>query len=121
MRKIFYFVVCMLLITGCVKKQYNPGNSTDPSGKLESGKSTLIIDVRTPEEYSSGHIDGAINIPLNVIANEIGNYTKDKSRKIFLYCRTGSRSGQALEILKNLGYTNAENIGGYEQARARLK
>lgn len=121
MRYLLYFVVLLLLVTCCVKKQDNPGNSTVPSSKPDLDKSILVIDVRTPEEYSTGHIDGAINIPVNVIENEIENHTKDKNQKILLYCRTGNRSGQALEMLKKLGYTNAENIGGYEEAKERLK
>ncbi len=119
MRYFLYFGVCMLIISGCVKKQNQPdavsSNLTAPNNSI------LIIDVRTPEEYSAEHIEEAVNIPVTIIEKEIGNYTKDKSRKILLYCRSGSRSGQALEILKNLGYTNAENIGGYEEAKAYLK
>ncbi len=121
MHYFLYFGACMLIMTGCVKKQDNPGTNTVPSVKSETDKSTLVIDVRTPEEYLSGHIDNAINIPVTVIEKEIKNYTTDKNQKILLYCRSGNRSGQALEVLKNLGYTNAENIGGYEEAKAYLK
>jgi phage shock protein E len=121
MRYLLYVVVLLLLVTCCVKKQNNTGNSAVPSGKPDPAKSILVIDVRTPEEYSAEHIGGAINIPVNVIEKEIENHTRDKSQKILLYCRTGNRSGQALEILKSLGYVNVENIGGYEEAQKRLK
>jgi phage shock protein E len=121
MRHFFYFAVCLFIITGCVTNQKNSANMTDSSSISTMNKAVLVIDVRSEAEYSDEHIQGAINIPETVIADEIKNHTKDKAQKILLYCRSGRRAGIALETLTGLGYTNVENIGGYEDAKARLK
>ncbi len=124
MRYLFYIAMCLLFVSGCTKKQDETGRSTDSSNFSESsktGESVLVIDVRTKQEYSSGYIKGAINIPYTEIANKIENYAVNKDQKILLYCLSGSRSGIALNTLKNLGYTNVENIGGFEDAKAYFK
>ena len=80
----------------------------------------LIIDVRTPSEYTSGHIDKAINIPYDVIGFKINAVTSEKDREVLLYCQSGRRSGIALKTLKDLGYRNAKNAGGYDALRKKL-
>ena len=74
------------------------------------------IDVRTPDEYASGHVSGAVNIPYDVIGEQIGQVTQDHEAVIYLYCRSGRRSGLALETLTAAGYRNAVNAGGLEEA-----
>lgn len=69
-----------------------------------------LIDVRTNEEYVAGHIDGAINLSLQDIqAGKTPTVAKDKP--IYVYCRSGNRSGQATIILKTAGYTNIIDLG----------
>ena len=73
-----------------------------------------IIDIRTPQEYSSGHIDGAINI--DFYATDFAQQLEklDKVATYSIYCRSGSRSGKALDIMKNLGFTDVADLqGGY--------
>lgn len=72
---------------------------------------TILIDVRTKEEYEDGHIPGSINIELDEI-EKIVDIVKDKNAHIYLYCRSGHRSGIALNKVKELGYTDLCNIGG---------
>ncbi len=74
----------------------------------------LWIYVRTVEEFNAGHIEGAAHIPFEEIAARISEVTTDKNATIHLYCRSGRRSGIAQETLKNLGFKNAVNEGGYE-------
>jgi phage shock protein E len=81
----------------------------------------LIIDVRTEAEWTSGHLDGAILIPVDVIGEKIGAVAKDKSGKIYVYCRTGRRSQMAKETLEKLGYTDVVNLGALEDAAKTLK
>ena len=70
---------------------------------LKLDDSYKIIDVRTREEYKSGHIKNAINIPLDkIIAN---NFDLDKNDKLVIHCRTNGRSKKAIETLKNHGFT----------------
>ena len=80
----------------------------------------LLIDVRTPQEFKSGHIDKAINIPYDVIGFKIKAVTSEKEREVLLYCQSGRRSGIALKTLKDLGYRNAKNAGGYDALRKKL-
>lgn len=83
-------------------------------------KGRYVIDVRTEAEWQAGHIEGAILIPYDQIKARIGTVTQDKSAPIALYCRSGRRSGIALQALKELGYVNVENLGSLQEARQKL-
>lgn len=74
---------------------------------------SLVIDVRTAQEYQQGHLTNAVNIPYDEIKGKIAGYAKDKKETIVLYCRSGRRSGIALQTLKSQGYVNAVNAGAY--------
>ena len=74
------------------------------------GEDHLLIDVRTPQEFASGHIQGAINIPVEEIGQRLSEVPQDKP--IVLYCRSGNRSNQASGILVNAGYTGIYDLGG---------
>ncbi|MBW1848175.1 MAG: rhodanese-like domain-containing protein [Deltaproteobacteria bacterium] len=76
----------------------------------------LWIDVRTKEEFQSGHVKGAINIPYDQIGKFIGRVADEKDERIILYCRSGRRSGIAKKTLEKSGYTNVINEGGYSAA-----
>jgi phage shock protein E len=80
----------------------------------------VVIDVRTPQEYAAGHIDGAININHSDIAQEISKADLAKDDRVILYCRSGNRSGIAQDTLKKTGFTRVENYGGMDQARQLL-
>ncbi len=69
-----------------------------------------IIDVRTTEEYESGHIKDSINIPLD----EIETISLNKNEVIFVYCAGGVRSESAMNILINLGYEEVYDLGGID-------
>lgn len=81
---------------------------------------TVLIDVRTPEEFATGHIEGALNIDYQVIGQRIGMAGIAKDDDIILYCRSGRRSSIALETLKGMGYKKLQNYGGIEDARKKL-
>ena len=81
----------------------------------------LLIDVRTEAEWQEGHLEGAIRIPYEKIGEEIVKAAPDKKTKINLYCRTGRRSGIALDTLKKLGYEDVTNDGGVKDASEKLK
>ncbi len=71
----------------------------------------ILLDVRTPEEYASGHIPDSCNLPLMEM-ELIEKAVPEKDAPIFLYCQSGNRSRQAKAILEQLGYCNVKNIGG---------
>jgi len=81
----------------------------------------LIIDVRTEEEWNNGHLKGAFLIPYDQIGKKIGTVVREKSQKIYLYCRTGRRTKIAQETLYKLGYTDVVNLGSLENAARILK
>lgn len=72
----------------------------------------IILDVRTEQEYASGHIVGAICIPNETIDESVTEQLPDKEQLILVYCRSGNRSKQASEKLVNLGYSNVKEFGG---------
>ena len=69
-----------------------------------------IIDVRSPQEYREGHVDGAISIPDYQMKREIKKNIPNKEQLIVVYCSTGHRSQKAQQILENMGYTNVYNV-----------
>jgi phage shock protein E len=75
---------------------------------------TLVIDVRTPEEFAEGALPGARQIEFNRIAEQIAAIAPDKNQPIVVYCRSGRRSDIALQTLNKMGYQNVINAGGYE-------
>lgn len=75
------------------------------------------IDVRTAGEFEAGHVDGAVNIPYEEIVGRIGEVTSNKDDVIYVYCRSGRRSGIALEALQQAGFDNVVNLGGLEDAQ----
>lgn len=72
----------------------------------------VLLDVRTPEEYQEGHIPGSINLPLQMIGKAEEHIGNNKNLPIFVYCHSGARSRQAVDILRKMGYANVKNIGG---------
>jgi len=70
----------------------------------------VFIDVRTPEEYSESHIEGAKPIPLQQLEQRLAEVPKDK--QVYLYCRSGKRSVAAATVLVKAGFTNIENVEG---------
>lgn len=96
-----------LVLSGCSNEtQIKAWNMIDDGA--------LIVDVRTPGEFRSGHLPGAKLVPLNTINTNITVLGSDKNRPIVVYCKSGSRSGRAESILKGAGFTNVYNGGGYD-------
>ena len=71
----------------------------------------VLLDVRTPEEYGEGHIPGSVNVPLQSI-DKVTSAVADKDKTVFVYCRSGARSSQAVAFMKQMGYNEVHNIGG---------
>ena len=79
----------------------------------------IWIDVRSADEYQSGHVSQAVNIPYTEIETRIEEVTEDKDAEIYVYCRSGRRSGIARETLLSIGYSKVINLGGLEDAQAQ--
>ena len=102
----------------------NAENNSDGTQAEQSApndmSSVILLDVRSPEEYASGYLQGALNIPHDRIEAEIAAVVPDKSAQVILYCRSGRRANTALETMRAMGYTNVSNYGGLEDAQERL-
>lgn len=90
-----------------------------PSKEIVNQPSATIIDVRSPMEFESSHVNGAINIPLEYVSTSVEQF-KNFSKPVILYCRSGNRSGLALHILKASGVTEAYNGGGLDDMQNLL-
>lgn len=108
-----------LAVFGAV--QLTEPNTSTRDNSASSGASkfagAVIIDVRTPQEFSETHAKQAANLPLaDIQAGQMPQV--EKTAKIVLYCRSGNRSSQAAELLKQADYTNVQDLGGLEDAQA---
>jgi phage shock protein E len=83
------------------------------------GGDALWIDVRSADEYNTEHVSEAVNIPHTEISGRIDEVTTDKDALIYVYCRSGRRSGIAQTTLSEAGYTNVVNVGGLQDAQAK--
>ncbi|MCB9640597.1 MAG: rhodanese-like domain-containing protein [Myxococcales bacterium] len=70
-----------------------------------------LVDVRTPQEFASGHLEGALNIPLDVLPDSTSKLPPKETGTVVLYCRSGMRSGRASRHLKAQGYQKVYNLG----------
>ena len=108
MKKIIIFSCLFLfLLTGCGKE------TTEETSELEKvlkENNYIVVDVRTKEEYETGHVKDSINIPYDEIDE---NVDLDKEKTILVYCKSGGRSHIAYETLTNLGY-QVLDLGAYE-------
>lgn len=92
--------------------EYQRISHEDAQARMDSGDDIIILDVRTPDEFSAGYIKGAINLPVNQIRNKAAEILPDKDAEILIYCRSGNRSKTASLELLSLGYTNVFDFGG---------
>ncbi|GGK68199.1 rhodanese-like domain-containing protein [Rufibacter glacialis] len=83
--------------------------------KKEKG---VLVDVRTPEEFKAGHLKKARHSDLRggQFANEFADWNRDQT--YYLYCASGNRSGQALKLMQEAGFTKVYNLGGYKDLKA---
>lgn len=105
--------ICMLMLA-CNIVTAQPADV--PQHQAEAA--VYWIDVRTPEEFREGHVEGAHNIEYQDIIAGAKTLGVAPSDRVYLYCRSGRRSGLALESLKSRGYTQAINLGGFTDAEA---
>ena len=80
----------------------------------------VLLDVRTPEEYSEGHIPESKNVPLQTLDN-VRSVVENKDTELFVYCYSGARSHQAATMLGQMGYTKVNNIGGISSYRGKVE
>ena len=115
----------IIALSGCTsfltqEKSYTSISMQEALEIMEKGDDYILVDVRTIEEYQSGHIPDAINIPLDSIDDLTFEQLKDKTQTILIYCRSGNRSKQAAEKLSKLGYDQIYEIGGINDWKGEI-
>ena len=116
MKRVLIALFVVTLVLGCSACS-GIGSSTAVHSSSTSWDAikggALLVDVRGPQEYASGSIDGSVNIPHDEIRSTADELGSDKSRQVVVYCRSGRRAGLAMKALKDLGFDNVINAGGY--------
>jgi rhodanese-related sulfurtransferase len=108
-------------LTGCsntkeeenmnVKTQYIKISPAEAK-EIMDNEETIVLDVRTKQEYDQGHIEGSVLLPVDEISAKAEEVLKDKEAKILVYCRSGNRSATAAKTLIEMGYENVLDFGG---------
>ena len=120
---ILTITLCLSSLVGCTTSDTGAGisdttaayeqiSTEEAKSIMDSEEDYIILDVRTQEEYDSGHIAGAILIPDTEIGSMAEATLTDKDALILVYCRSGRRSKNAASELATLGYTNVKEFGG---------
>ena len=107
-------LIIVIAFSSCSKGQGNKV-SLDPKefkAKIESTKDAIILDVRTPEEYSGGHLQNATNIDWNLESAEATLKALDPSKTYFVYCLSGGRSSSAASFLRTNGFKEVYELSG---------
>lgn len=113
-------ILIVIIFTGCTRIGKNQAAnksaykkiSAEEAKKIIESEDVIILDVRTQEEYKTGHIENAVLLPLNDISSKAEELLQDKDAKILVYCRSGNRSATASKQLIKMGYTNVYDFGG---------
>ena len=122
-KRFIIFFAALCLLSGCggegstqeetVVVTFQQISQEEAKTIMSTNQEAVILDVRTQEEYDSGHIKGAVLLPVDAITEETAQEViPTKDTQVLVYCRSGNRSKQASAKLVNLGYTNVVEIGG---------
>ena len=114
MKKLLAVAISAVAISTSFVAYANTAPQTEQSAVQPEKAKGIWIDVRSAEEFNAGHLQDAVNIPHDQILARIQAVSPDKNAPVNLYCRSGRRAETALTELKNAGYTNVTNHGGYE-------
>lgn len=98
---------------GILKNLFSPSNNAQLNEAIHEG--ALLVDVRSPSEFSSGSVKGAVNIPLDKVQSQLSKFKGHKH--IVVFCRSGNRSSQAKSILERNGFENVINGGTWENVK----
>jgi phage shock protein E len=110
--------VAVLAVAGCSGASSASDQTVAAPAAVDQIEGRTIIDVRTPEEFAEGHVEGATNLDLQSGQFEAALAQLPSDGSYFLYCRTGNRSGQAEQLMRDRGFDDVVNGGGFDDLRA---
>ena len=116
-RSLSAVVTLTVLSFGLVACGEETANSPQAAELVSAG--TVIIDVRTPEEFAAGHLDGAVLIDIKHPSFDAEITKLDATASYIVYCRSGNRSAQAVDRMREIGITNVTDLGSLENASAQ--
>jgi phage shock protein E len=121
-------LLACVLVAACSKSE--PAHAPPPAGAVAKdpqkardliASGALVLDVRTPDEFSGGHVPSATNVPVDQVSARLADVDAlahgDKGKPIVVYCAKGVRAARAKQTLEGAGYTNVTNGGGYDDLR----
>lgn len=117
---VIMFMISAMTLAGCnnsvnnidVNKTKYIRISAEEAKTIIDSEDVIILDVRTQDEFDSGHIENAVLLPVTEINDNAEEVLPDKDAKILVYCRSGNRSATAARELIRMGYTNVYDFGG---------
>ena len=118
MNNLIYLLPILIIVVFLILKQRGVASADQVNSALQKG--AKIIDVRSAEEYASGHLEKAVNIPVGELETRISQCVTNKEQPLLLHCASGVRSGHGKRILQKLGYSQVLNVGGYGRAAKML-
>jgi rhodanese-related sulfurtransferase len=106
-----------VLLAGAQLAWSQVGNGEPISGaelteRIEKGAAPLVLDVRTPEEFASGRVPGARNVPLTTLPERIDDLGDAREGEIVVYCERGGRAAKAESLLRDAGFTHVRHLEG---------
>lgn len=114
-KKLGVVLLVSMMLMGCMPQKNTSYQRMSMEEAMDSrDEQVVVVDVRTPEEYESGHITGAINLPLDEIQKGNVDVLEDLDQTYYIYCRSGNRSQDASAKLVSLGYRQIVEIGGIQ-------
>lgn len=122
-KRFIIFFAALCLLSGCggegstqeetVVVTFQQISQEEAKTIMSTNQNAVVLDVRTQEEYDSGHIKGAVLLPVDAITEEsAGEVIQTKDTQVLVYCRSGNRSVTASKALAQLGYTEVYEFGG---------
>jgi rhodanese-related sulfurtransferase len=111
-------IVATLGAAGLALSACTPSEGNAPMAAVDFTADTVVIDVRTPEEFATGHLTGSVNIDWDGAEFMQAIDSLDKSAHYVVYCRSGNRAGKALDMMTSMGFMNVQNLGSVDEAAA---
>lgn len=114
--KFILIIIIGVVMLGIFKNLFGQKDNTELKEVLTDN--SYLVDVRTPSEFASGSVKGAVNIPLDKISGQLSKFKGKKN--IVVFCRSGNRSSQAKSILEKNGFDNVVNGGTWQNVNSAI-
>lgn len=112
MYRLLLALAMIIVVSACGQDSAMIAN-TELAKRVQAGDDMLVVlDVRTPREYASGHVPGAINIPVDQLSEKINTLRARDNAETVVYCESGRRAGRAESMLKDAGFLNVVHLQG---------